>query len=166
MTCGSMFPTFVRNTWTATPPSAETFLIDAARAALPQACLTDLPVSLSRLLDLLDESGEDDYGQIGPSQFAFKTAFRMVQRAEKLAGGEFSSSPVVDSEGGVRVTWRNGDRQVKLVCPATQEASTYIYHSSSAGSSIRNQNVTIDALAKQLSWLNISEPTTTQRASG
>jgi hypothetical protein len=160
-----MFPTFVRNTWTATPPPAETFLTDAARAALPQACLTDLPVSLSRLLDLLDENGEDDYGQIGPSQFAFRTAFRMVQRAERVASGEFSSSPTVDSEGGIRISWRKGDRQVKLICPAKREAAAYIYRSSVEGSSVRNQNVTEVALAEALSWLSSSEPTT-ERTSG
>src|SRR5437016_13044716 len=132
MTCGSMFPTFVRNTWTATPPPPETFIGQSARAALPQACVTDLPVSLSRLVDLLYENGEDDYGQVGPSQFAFKTAFRMVERAERRAGGAFSASPVVDAEGGVRVSWRKGDRQVKLICPATREGVTYIYHSSGA----------------------------------
>ena len=166
MNCGPMFPTFVRNTWTSTQTPPEYYMHVVGMASAPQPSLSgEIPVSLSRLVDLLEENGEDDYGMIGPTQFAFKTAFRMIQRAEKLAGGEFSSSPSVDSEGGIRVTWRCEDRQIKLICPSTPDVPMYIYQSSQERSNIRNQNVTDTTLADKLSWLANCEPASA-RASG
>lgn len=113
------------------------------------------PISVShqRLLDLLLEHGNDDYGRIDPTQFAFKTACEFVLRAESMLEWDIRSSPVVDSEGGIRVTWTNGDKQVKLFCPASANASVYIYESSPTGSSVHNQNVTVETLANRLSWL-------------
>jgi len=112
-----------------------------------------LPVSLWRLLDLLAENGEDDYGAIGPSQLAFLRAFRLVAEALAILGEDFASSPSVDSEGGIRVTWRRGDRQVKLVCPARREASVYIYYAGPAGNGLLNQGVSAPDLAGRLDWL-------------
>lgn len=112
-----------------------------------------IPISLQRLLDLLDENGEDDHGMIGPTQFAFKTASEFVLKAEGMVGWDIKSAPVVDSEGGIRITWRNGNRQVKLICPATAKAPIYIYKSSPTRSSVLNENVSIAALAENLSWL-------------
>ena len=161
-----MFPTFVRNTWTSTQTPPESYMHVVGMASAPQPSLgREIPVSLSRLVDLLDDNGEDDYGVIGPTQFAFKTAFRMIEKAEKIAGGEFSSSPSVDAEGGIRVTWRNGDRQIKLICPSAPDLPMYVYQSSPEGSALRNQNVTVTALAERLSWLVNCEPATT-RVSG
>ena len=131
---------YFQNTLTATPSRAATAILR-------------LPVSLLRILNLLAESGEDDYGAIGPSQFAFLTAFRMVADAIGILGEDFACSAAVDSHGGVRVEWRKGDRQVKLVCPATRESPVYIYQASPAGNSIRNQGVTSAALAGWLSWV-------------
>jgi hypothetical protein len=126
-----------------------------------------LPVSLLRLLALLDEGGEDDHGRIGPTQFAFKTAFLMIAEAICMADGETpDSSPSVDSQGGIRVTWRRDDKTVKLVCPSTKDGPLYIYHSSTAGNSLRNQNVTPLVLAERLSWLTASEPAATQPTRG
>jgi hypothetical protein len=114
---------------------------------------TPISVSHQRLLDLLAEKGEDGHGVVDPTQFAFKTASEFVLHAEGKLGRDIRSTPVVDSEGGIRVTWRNGNRQVKLICPAAQSSPVYIYRSSPTGSSVRNQNVTFAALAEQLMWL-------------
>jgi hypothetical protein len=137
------FPLFFRNTWTASKST-------------PTANPT-LPLSVQRLVSLLDENGEDDYGKIGPSQYAFKSAFRLVANAVVNLGRDLPSSPVVDSEGGIRVTWRSGDKIVKLVCPASKDAPIYIYHSSRSGNSLRNQNVTATVLAERLAWLSDRE---------
>lgn len=118
-----------------------------------QYSIPSVPISLQRLLDLLREKGEDDYGMVDPTQFAFKTAIEFVLNAESMLGRDVKSSPVVDSEGGIRVTWRSGDRQVKLICPATPSGIIYVYESSPMGSSVHNQNVTFAALAGRLSWL-------------
>jgi|SRR5215469_9646176 len=115
--------------------------------------LIRLPVSLSRILELLQENGEDDYGAIGPTQFAFWTAFKMVSDAISIVGEDFACSPAVDSEGGIRLSWRRGDRQVKLICPAKREAAGYIYQASPEGTSVRDRDVTAAALADRLSWL-------------
>lgn len=134
------FPQFTENTWTAS--TAET-----------ASALMRLPTSLSRLFCLLEENGEDDYGQVGPSQFAFRTAFLMVAHAIALLNEDVPCAPVVDSEGGVRITWNRYDKQIKLICPATKDAPVYIYQSSLAGNSLRNQNVNASVLADRLSWL-------------
>ena len=120
------------------------------------------PLSILRLVNLLDGNGdgekEDDYGAIIPSMFAFETAVGFVRDTMKLLGEDVVSSPVVDSQGGIRVTWRRGGRQVKLICPATKEGSLYIYQSSADGNSVQNQNVTAEALAARLSVLIGREP--------
>lgn len=120
------------------------------------------PLSILRLVNLLDGNGdgetEDDYGAITPSVFAFETAVGLVRGAMKLMGEDVISSPVVDSQGGIRVTWRRGGRQVKLVCPATREGSLYIYQSSAGGNSVQDQNVTAEALAARLGVLIGRDP--------
>ena len=138
-------PLFTKNTWTAS-------------SAKPAEVLVMLPLSIRRLVALLEENGEDDYGQIGPSQLAFKNAFLLVSQAISLLGEDVQSSPVVDSEGGIRVTWKRGDKQIKLVCSARRETPIYIYQASAAGNSLRNQNVTATVLAERLSWLINREP--------
>ncbi len=110
-------------------------------------------VSFQRLFDLLGEKGEDDYGRIDPTQYAFKNACEFVLTAEGMLGRGIRSSPVVDSEGGIRVTWTNGNKKVKLVCPATPNAPIYIYESSPKGSTVYDKDVTFMSLARRLSWL-------------
>lgn len=118
------------------------------------------PVSVLRLIALLaEEGGDDDYGAIGPSQFAFWQAFLMVSNAISILGEDFACSPSVDSQGGIRVTWRRGDRQIKLICPARRDTPIYIYQASPEGNSIRDQGVTAQVLADKLSWLINREPT-------
>lgn len=134
------FPLLTENRW-------------SASRARTSSTMFELPVSLARLIALLDENGEDDFGAIGPSQHAFKTAFLIVAGAISELGEDVLSSPVVDSQGGVRITWRAGDRQLKLVCPATRDGAVYIYQSSESGDSLRNQNVTSAVLAERLSSL-------------
>lgn len=124
----------------------------------PQRILSPLPaapisVSLERLFELLEERGNDDHGAVDPTQYAFKTASQLVLKAECKLIREVKSSPVVDSEGGIRVTWKSGNKQVKLVCPAASNAPIYIYQSSPARSIVYNQDVTFNLLADRLSWL-------------
>jgi hypothetical protein len=155
MNCGTLFPTFQKNNWTATQPP-EVFVHADGRAATPQPALGRASIALNRLLGLLDDDDDgdrDDFGQIGPTQFAFKTAFQMINNAEEIIGAIPSGSPVVDSDGGIRITWSRNNKQVKLICPAIRKAPMYIYYSSSEGNSIQNQNVTSAALANRLSWL-------------
>jgi hypothetical protein len=142
----SALPLNTENRMTATP------------RAKPADIIVLRPLSIRRLVALLD-NGDDDEGDIGPTQYAFKTAFDLIEEAEHVVGGRLVSSPVVDSEGGIRITWRRGDKQVKLVCPATREAPVYMYYAFPEGNDLRNQNVTATVLAERLAWLTDREPT-------
>jgi hypothetical protein len=122
--------------------------------------------STSRLAKLLEENGEDDYGALGPSQLAFYAALKLVDEAERMIKGKVISSPVVDSQGGIRITWRNGDRQVKLVCPATNETPVHIYRSSPLRNLLQNANITAAVLADNLSWLKDREPAASESDPG
>jgi hypothetical protein len=110
-------------------------------------------VSFRRLLELLNERGKDDFGEVSPTQHAFKNALELVVGAEWRLDRDTKSSPVVDSEGGISVTWRNGSKQIKLVCPSVSTSSPFIYHRSPEGSYVDKENVTGTGLASQLSWL-------------
>ena len=108
--------------------------------------------TLSRLLDLLDEHGEDDYGPLDPTQYSFKSAFKLVRAAQRHMLERLAGSPSVDSLGGIRITWRREDREVRLICPAGRAEQIYIYQQSER----RNQaihGVTPAILADKLSWL-------------
>jgi hypothetical protein len=142
-----------KNTWTSTRSARRPDVIPLSGRAQP----AEQELSLRRLLDLLaqDETDEDE-NQAGPSQFAFLTAYNLIQEAEKGACLPLRSSPVVDSEGGIRVTWRHQDRQVKLVCPAKRDGVLYLYWASKDGNGIRNENVTASTLTDRLSWLTKS----------
>lgn len=135
-------PPFMLNTWSASNANAS-------------AINPSMQLSVQRLSRLLekDREGEDDYGRLGPTMVAFKNALLLVVGAISILGKDVQSSPAVDSQGGIRVTWRCGDSQVKLVCPATADAPIYIYQSSREGNSLRDQNVTSTALAKMLARL-------------
>jgi len=148
-----MFPTFLNAgaTWDSTPSQAllrhhEAFEGQAEEDAGPA------PDTLSRLLDLLDEHGEDDYGMLDPTQHSFRSAFKLVRNAQKQMVFRIVGSPSVDSLGGIRVTWRREDREIRLVCPGNRAELIYVYQQSER----RNQaihGVTPTILADKLSWL-------------
>jgi hypothetical protein len=140
------FPPFTENTYTASNPRAS-------------SAFSKLPISLIRLFALLDEteSQEDDYGRVGPTQFAFRTACLMVAGAISLLDEDLPCAPVVDSEGGIRITWNRYHKQIKLICPATKESPVYIYQASPTGNSVRDRNVNASVLAERLSWLTSRE---------
>jgi hypothetical protein len=144
MSAASVPLPFTENNWTATNPKESPVLFT-------------LPLSLWRVFSLLDESGEDDYGQLGPSQFAFKTACFMVANAIALLNQDIPCAPVVDPDGGIRITWTRYNKQIKLICPSAKDAPVYIYQSSPAGNSLRDRNVTASVLADRLSWLATRE---------
>jgi hypothetical protein len=138
---------------TGTRPSVPT--LDRAKMSLPDT--PSLSISQCRLLALLrDERGskEDDYGEISPSQFAFRLAFELVSEAERLARGNVKGHAVVDSEGGIRVTWRGVDEsEVRLVCPATSAGNLYIYEQKKRDSTVYDAPFDAALLAEKLKRL-------------
>jgi len=149
-----MFPTFLNAgaTWDGTRPS-DVFLRGRETTSGQATGTASSADTLSRLLDLLDENGEDDYGLVSPTQHAFKSAFILVRAAQKQMGGvRIVGSASVDSVGGVRVTWNREDREIRLVCPAAQPDQIYIYQQSEL-SNRAIHGVTPEVLANKLSWL-------------
>jgi len=111
-------------------------------------------ITQTRLLELLDQSGEDDYGERGPTQYAFKNALMLISQAEAALVDKVPGSSVVDSNGGIRTTWHYGGRQVRLICPAAPDRNVYIYQQAGdAKPSIINENVTASTLRNRLLWL-------------
>jgi hypothetical protein len=163
-----MFPTFTHNTWTATSPVAVYIDHEDGEAAMDNAICGPVAksVSLLRLWGLLDESGSDDFGRLAPIGSVFRTVYNLVEDTEKLLGRELPSAPVVDSRGGIRITWHHGDKQVKLVWPAAPDAPAYIYQAAPGGNSVQNQNITAATLANKLSWLISDEPAPARLAAG
>ncbi len=164
-----MSTVFFQNTGTATPPRSyfEPGRLPVNHTVASESSSLDvLYVSISRLLALLQEYGKDDYGEIGPSQPAFNNAVQLVVKAALIMGKDVPSSPVVDSQGGIRITWRRDGRQVKLVCPAGEDAPVYIYEDSDGDHSVRNWDITPEVLADRLTWLINSEPTVSERVAG
>lgn len=124
----SMFPTYqdAANTWDVARPN-EVFLMAHVNDPDQQSEESDSVDTISRLVDLLDENGEDDYGKIGPTQYAFQSVYRLVERAQNRMVATIQGSPVVDSMGGVSVTWRRGNLEARLVCPSTKMQQSYLY---------------------------------------
>jgi hypothetical protein len=148
-----MFPTFLNAgaTWDGTRPN-DVFLRNR-EINCDQIATSNSADTLSRLLDLLDENGEDDYGMVSPTQHAFKSAFKLIRDAQRQMGGvRIVGSASVDSVGGIRVAWNREDREIRLVCPASQPSQVYIYQQSES----RNRaihGVSPEVLAHKLSWL-------------
>jgi len=150
-----MFPSFIQDTWTATRPR------DVVVPCLESEEITStahveqpvLSVTLTRLMALLSEDGRDEDGERGPAQAAFQVAFNLVAGAERLECALLGGSPSVDSEGGIRVTWRAGDREVRLVCPPDRGELSYLYVQSPDASSVSEGAIDAGTLAGKLAWV-------------
>ena len=89
-------------------------------------------VTIERILELLELEEEDDYGILKPTEYAFKTAIKLVLEAYKLMEIEFpQASACTEDEGGIRLTWssRDEERKVCLFCQNNSEQPVDIYHS-------------------------------------
>ncbi len=154
MSAGSVFPTPILDdagSWSATRPCD---VYDAVEIAELSKIKQEerRPDSIGRLFELLDESGEDDYGEVAPSQYAFKSAYLLIAKAERVMAMQVVGSPCVDSVGGIRVAWKRQDRQVRLICPASSSEHAYIYKQ--AGDTQETIHApTSDTLANTLTWL-------------
>lgn len=110
-------------------------------------------VTLFRLRELLEEPETDEYGIARPSLYAYETAVKLLESAARLARVPVPrGSASTDFEGGVRLTWRFQNRELRLVLPASPQGKSYVYHESA-------DNYGVDAvssgedLAKWLEWL-------------
>lgn len=149
-----MFPSFLANetAWTGTRPEA-VFVWNHQASQIDAKSSVQNEDMESRLIQLLEEDCDpDEFGAVGPSQHAFATTLRIIRMAEKRTSLRLVGAPVVDSTGGIRVTWKRSDREMRLVCPSTRNEALYAYVQSSAENKILRE-ITPDVLVEQWAWL-------------
>lgn len=93
--------------------------------------LSNFRITVERLIELLDLEEEDEYGILRPTEYAFRTAMKLVVEAYDSMGNSFPKcSTGTDDQGSIRLAWENinADRRVRLFCPSNAEEKAYIYH--------------------------------------
>jgi hypothetical protein len=93
--------------------------------------LSNLRVTVERLLELLDLEEEDEYGILRPTEYAFKTAMKLIVEAYYVLGDNFpKASTGTDDLGSITLNWKSlePDCTVRLFCPSNADAQAYVYH--------------------------------------
>ncbi|NJK74575.1 MAG: hypothetical protein HC849_10935 [Oscillatoriales cyanobacterium RU_3_3] len=93
--------------------------------------LSNFRITVERLLELLDLEEEDEYGVLKPTEYAFRTAMKLVVEAYDVLRDNFpKASAATDELGSIRLAWQNtnADCRVRLFCPSNTDDRTYIYH--------------------------------------
>ncbi len=93
--------------------------------------LSNFRITIERLIELLDLEEEDEYGILRPTEYAFKTAMKLVVEAYDIMGNSFPKcSTATDDRGSIRLAWHdiNTDCKIRLFCPSNADGKAYIYH--------------------------------------
>ena len=93
--------------------------------------LSNFRITVERLIELLDLEEEDEYGILRPTEYAFRTAMKLVVEAYDSMGNSFPKcSTATDDQGSIRLAWQNinADCRVRLFCPSNANAQAYVYH--------------------------------------
>jgi hypothetical protein len=110
---------------------------------------------LSRLKKLLEVAEDYDAEFLPPTREAYEAAVEMIAQSAALLGDGFPFPRAVataDGEGGIRLRWKHGSREVRAWIPAREPAAGYIYHE--AGEVHRaERGIPAPRLAKWLRWL-------------
>lgn len=97
----------------------------------------------------------DDYDDefLRPTDQAFSLTCRLVRSAYSEIR-EFIPSlyAVADGDGGLRVRWTQGDKEIRLACHALSVEKTYIYHQRNSDYNV-DYNINADKLVYWLRWL-------------
>jgi hypothetical protein len=115
-----------------------------------------IAVTLNRLVALLEMDETDEYGQLQPTQSAFRRTMQIVIEAYDVLGDRFQKASVsTDDQGGIRMTWSKLDKdcEVRLACPAQMDEEIYIYYELENEYAVE-RDVTGVILAQWLDWLN------------
>jgi len=118
--------------------------------------LINFRITMQRLLELLDLDEEDDYGILRPTEYAFRTAVKLVVEAYDAIGEKFpKASTATDEVGGIFLDWTSLDpeRTVRLFCPFSPERRTDIYHHASDEYGV-DDVVSVPTLVQWLQWFN------------
>ncbi|MGB7710525.1 MAG: hypothetical protein WBL95_13505 [Microcoleus sp.] len=118
--------------------------------------LSNFRITIERLIELLDLEEEDEYGILRPTEYAFRTAMKLVVEAYDSMGNSFPKcSTGTDDQGSIRLAWQNinADCRVRLFCPSNADGKAYTYHQKSEeyGSKALTSAV---ILVHRLKWFN------------
>jgi hypothetical protein len=112
------------------PPQYEQQLADndSASSLSPIIGETDgFETTLNRVR-ALSVGDPDDQGLVTANPVSYKIAMRLLYSAGNVLGPDFPrGSAATDEAGGIRITWRQNGREVRLVCPADNLRSPYLY---------------------------------------
>ncbi len=122
----------------------------------PQSGLLNYRITAQRILELLELEEEDDYGILKPTEYAFRTAMKLVLGAYDSMVDHFPKASVCpDEKGGIMLEWskENPSCAIHLFCPSRPEIKAYIYHQTGdeyAG----DYEVSSSRLSYWLNWFN------------
>lgn len=117
---------------------------------------SELKITQARLIELLQEEDEDEYGILKPTPYAFDKAWHLVLAASQLMRNSFKRASVsTDAEGGIRLTWtkQQSEAEVRLICPGEPNKQIYLYHEKGSEYDVV-KDVSGFTLASWLHWLN------------
>ena len=118
--------------------------------------LSNFRITVERLIELLDLEEEDEYGILRPTEYAFRTAIKLVVEAYDSMVNSFPKCSIgTDDRGSIRLAWQNrkADCRVRLFCPSNAEGKAYIYYQ-------KNQEyksediISVSTLVHWLEWFN------------
>ncbi len=118
--------------------------------------LSNFRITVERLIELLDLEEEDEYGILRPTEYAFRTAMKLVVEAYDSIGNSFpkTSKILPNKKGSIWLAWENtnSDRAVRLICPINADEKSYIYHVS--GEYCSKDITSAAILVDRLKWFN------------
>ncbi|MEG4808776.1 hypothetical protein QUA82_14170 [Microcoleus sp. F8-D3] len=118
--------------------------------------LLNFRITVERLIELLDLEEQDEYGILRPTEYAFKTAMKLVVEAYDSMGNSFpKASPGTDDRGSITLDWTSLEPEltVRLFCPHNADDKAYIYHHKSE--EYGSKDITSAAiLVDRLKWFN------------
>jgi hypothetical protein len=96
------------------------------------ATLARVETGIARVTERLEalRNEEDEDGYINrPTEHALQITLDLLQSAYPLVGAGLPR-PIItpDGLGGIRIEWRQGGEDIRLVCPAEPTGRLYIYY--------------------------------------
>jgi len=90
---------------------------------------SDCRTLFRRLVDLVREPEFDEEGyRLQPTDYSFQSALNILSVIALLRDGKVPKAAVsTDTMGGIRVQWRKGSRQLRLIFPAEKTGYSYLY---------------------------------------
>lgn len=148
--------------WEIHPQSAATnpgvIIFEPTQAPSVSWIPTGLKPGFSRTLRSIDAlvndpEEDDEYGPARPTDFAYRSAISLMRRAASLLALFPTGSACTDGVAGIRVTWRNRTREIRLVLAPTPQGRSYLYVQVGEQYQI-TEDITEDRIAARLRWLD------------